>query len=86
MNSKTLLATAVALALTSVAPSALAQGDEADKSFDELDVNGDFLISAEEAKGDPDVASQFSSLDVNGDGYVDAKEFSRLDRGDKRYQ
>ena len=86
MNPRTLLATAVAIAATSFGSIAQAQGDDSDKSFSELDTNGDLLISAEEAAADADVSAQFAALDANADGYVDVKEFERLDRRDRRYE
>ena len=78
--------TALAAGLLAIGGTAIAQGDEQDKSFGELDVDRDFQISAEEARADSDVAKQFAALDENGDGYLDTQEFARLERADKNYQ
>ncbi|MEO1119580.1 MAG: hypothetical protein AAFX75_17065 [Pseudomonadota bacterium] len=86
MNTRNVLSASAAMALMALAPPVLAQADSSDKSFDELDTNRDLLISASEAKADPDVASQFAKLDANGDGFVDVQEFGSLDRSDKRYR
>ena len=80
---KTVLTVATTLAI--LAGTADAQAGDDPVSFSELDVNGDLLISPDEARANAKVAGQFMKLDSNGDGFLDAEEFSALDHNDENY-
>ncbi len=45
-----------------------------DVSFDEIDENGDGIVSREEAEAAPGLAESFDSLDANADGVLDESE------------
>jgi hypothetical protein len=47
-------------------------------SFDELDVDGDTLISVEEAKAVPGLVKKISELDLDHDGKLNRTEFSEF--------
>jgi hypothetical protein len=47
-------------------------------SFDELDVDGDKLISPEEAKAVPGLAEKIPELDIEHDGMLNRTEFSKF--------
>lgn len=45
-----------------------------DMSFDEIDANGDGIVTRKEADAAPDLADSFDSLDANADGVLDESE------------
>ncbi len=45
-----------------------------DVSFDEVDENGDGIITRDEAEAAPGLADSFDSLDANADGVLDESE------------
>lgn len=45
-----------------------------DMSFDEIDANGDGIITRDEAEASPDLADNFDALDANADGVLDSSE------------
>lgn len=44
--------------------------------FSTLDVNGDGVVSQEEAKDQPGLAAIFSDVDANHDGKLDSREYA----------
>jgi Ca2+-binding EF-hand superfamily protein len=48
-------------------------------SFQELDTNGDGVISRDEAKKAPAVKAKFDQVDANRDGQLDMAEFAALE-------
>lgn len=45
-----------------------------DMSFDEIDANGDGIVTREEAEAAPGLGDNFDSLDANADGVLDESE------------
>ncbi|MGH8503051.1 MAG: hypothetical protein ACREVE_11390 [Gammaproteobacteria bacterium] len=50
-------------------------------AFKALDGNGDGLVSAKEAKQNPELGGRFGELDTNGDLQLDKKEFAAFASG-----
>jgi len=48
--------------------------DDTGMSFDELDQDGDGIISRDEADATPGLSESFDALDANGDGVLDESE------------
>jgi glucose/arabinose dehydrogenase len=44
--------------------------------FSTLDVNGDGVVSQEEAKGEASLSAIFSDVDANHDGKLDSREYA----------
>lgn len=51
-----------------------ATGEGTDKSFDEIDANGDGVVTRDEAEVAPGLVDNFDSLDANADGVLDKSE------------
>ncbi len=51
-----------------------ATGEGTDMSFDELDQDGDGVISRDEAEATPGLGESFDALDANADGVLDESE------------
>jgi len=58
-----------------------ASGSAADyvQTFEQLDVDGDGYISAQEAEARPDLAAAMQSSDTNQDGKLNSAEFSAFE-------
>ncbi|TGG90226.1 hypothetical protein E4656_19055 [Natronospirillum operosum] len=50
-----------------------------DELFEQLDVNGDGVITLEEAQAHPDVYDQFDDLDSDGSGELTPEEFEAFE-------
>lgn len=46
-------------------------------SFKRLDLNGDGLLSRDEARGDLDLGPRFNDIDINRDGVITPQEMRR---------
>lgn len=64
-----------AIFITLISASAHAE-DSAVIPFNELDVNNDNVLSAEEVSGLPQISTQWMALDENGDGQLTPAEYS----------
>ena len=54
-------------------------GTTANKSFNELDENGNGTLSRQEVEGNSELIDQWSQADTDGDGTIDRAEFSAFE-------
>lgn len=73
--SKLILTSAFAASFAFAASSMAADTDY----FAELDVDGDGMISSEEAAADPTLSEAWDKADANGDGQLERAEFSAIE-------
>lgn len=53
--------------------------------FEQLDVQGNGVITLEEAQAHPEVYDQFDELDANGDGELTLDEFEAFEADDEMF-
>lgn len=67
--------TALVLASASMGAAAETQGMGAEEAFNQLDANGDGVLTQDEANVDLLLAEQFEMLDADGSGDLSMEEF-----------
>jgi Ca2+-binding EF-hand superfamily protein len=69
----------IAAASAIVLTTSLAVAEEYASTFEQLDVDGDRYISAEEAKARPNLSDNMQASDLDGDGKLNITEFSAFE-------
>jgi Ca2+-binding EF-hand superfamily protein len=77
---RTLLFAALAGLIAAPAPAGATNEAGSDARFNELDRNGDGLVSRDEGRDAEELNTRFSELDVNNDGKLSRDEYAVLQR------